>query len=453
MEVLVQKNDGLNAVIKVNIQKEDFLPQYEKSLKDYSKKATVKGFRKGNVPASLVKKMYGAGVFYEEVNKVVTSALDSHIKNEKLDILGQPLPRPNSVKLDHNNPENYEFEFEVGLQPEFSLEILSTTTKVSKPIVNIDQDLIDKEVDHMLSRYGTQVEVDDQIQENDIIHVQITELENGQPKVNGLSHQTSLGLSIIKDEKFKKAILSAKKGDTIVTENIYQEFEKEKEAVAKHILGQKDAEAENLGPAFQITIEKVMRLNKAVENQDFYNQVYGEGVVNSPEEWRERIKKDISGYFDPESENRLKMNIMEYVRDNTSIELPVEFLKKWIQATSEKPVSPEEIEKDFAEYEKGIKWQLITDKIFKESGIKISREDVEDASKDQIRNYLLYNNPTGREINEADIDMLNKSLMAKEDHVKKTFDNLMEQKLFNFIKEKITVVEEPVKLEDFYKIK
>ncbi len=452
MEVLVQKNDNLNAIIKVNVQKEDYLSKYESSLKEYSKKVEIKGFRKGKVPATLVKKMYGAGVYYEEVNKLVSEALDNHIKNEKLDILGQPLPKESSIKLDHNNPDNYEFEFEVGLQPDFTLDIISTTTTVKKPNVEIDNELIDKEVDHMLSRYGTQVETDETIIENDIVHVDILELENNRPKENGLTHQTSFGLNIIKDGDFKKAILSAKKGDIVTTENIFEQFDKEKDAVAKHILGLSEPDFNTLSTGFQFTIEKVTRLRKAEENQDFYNQIYGEGVVNSPEEWRERIKKDISNYFNPESENRLKMRIMEVVRDNTAIELPNEFLKKWILATSDKPISLEEIEKDFSEYEKGIKWQLITEKIFKDSGIKISREDVEEASKEQLRNYFQYNNPTGRELNEADVDMLNSTLMAKEDHVKKTFDNLMEQKLFNFIKEKITIEDEWVKLEDFYKI-
>lgn len=452
MEVLVQKNDNLNAVIKVNVQKEDYLSKYENSLKEYSKKVEIKGFRKGKVPATLVKKMYGAGVYYEEVNKLVSEALDNHIKNEKLDILGQPLPKESSIKLDHNNPDNYEFEFEVGLQPDFTLDIISTTTTVKKPNVEIDSKLIDKEVDHMLSRYGTQVETDETIIENDIVHVNIIELENNQPKENGLTHQTSFGLNIVKDGDFKKAILSAKKGDIITTENIFEQFDKEKNAVSKHILGLSEPDFDTLSTAFQFTIEKVTRLRKAEENQELYNQVYGEGVVNSPKEWREKIKKDISNYFNPESENRLKMRIMEVVRDNTAIELPNEFLKKWILATSDKPVSLEEIEKDYSEYEKGIKWQLITEKIFKDSGIKISREDVEEASKEQLRNYLQYNNPTGRDLNEADVDMLNGTLMAKEDHVKKTFDNLMEQKLFNFIKEKITIEDEWVKLEDFYKI-
>lgn len=451
MEVLVQKNDNLNAIVKVSVQKEDYLSKYENSLKDYSKKVEIKGFRKGKVPTSLVKKMYGPGVFFEEVNKLVSEALDNHIKTENLDILGQPLAKENDLKLDPSNPSDYEFEFEIGLQPQFDLSILSTSTKAVKPVVEIDEELVSKEIDHMLSRYGTQVETDEAIIENDIIHVDIVELENNSPKEGGLTNQTSFGLNILKDASLKKAFLSGKKGAVLTTENIFEEFEKEKDAVAKHILGVKDADVETLGTAYQITIEKVTRLRKAEENQEFYNQVYGEGAVTSNEEWKERIKKDISSYFDPESENRLKTRIMEIVRDNTSMELPNEFLKKWILATAEKPTTTENIENEYPEYEKGIKWQLISDRIFKESGIKITKEEVEETSKDQLRSYLLYNNPTGREINEADIDMLNGTLMAKEDHVKKTFDTLMEQKLFNFIKEKITISEELVKLEDFYK--
>ncbi len=448
MNIIRENIDDLNAVLKVSIAKDDYLTNVEEAIKKYRKTVTMKGFRKGHVPASLVRNMYGNSVLFEEVNKLVTSQINEYLEKEKLEILGQPLPKAADIQIDIKNPQDYDFEYELGLTPAFEVGALTKKTKIEKHVIKVDDQLLTEEVDNVRLRYGNMTHPEGETEENDVLTFEIQELENGAIKEGGLQNNTPIGLSLVKDEKIKKELLKIKTGESIDLK-VFDVFDRDRDAVLKHILGIKEDAPENLGDTFRFTLEKISRMEKAELNQEFFDKIYGPGQIDSEEAFKEKIATEISNYFGQDSENKLKKNIMDTVLEKTEIALPDTFLKKWIKSNNEKPISDEEVEKDYDNFSRGLKWQLIVNKLGKEHDIKVEREEIAEASKDQLRKQLQMYSPNGEPIKDEDLETFNASMMAREDHVKKTFEQLMEQKLFSFLKEKVTIEEKEVTMEEF----
>lgn len=447
MNITKTNSSEVNAVLSVNLKKEDYLPNVEKTLQDYRKKVEIKGFRKGHVPAGLVKKMYGNAVLFDEVNKTISESINNYIKEEKLDILGQPIPMPenNTVAIDINNPSDVEFNFEIGLVPDFKIDDLSKLNIKSKKISVEDKD-IDKEVNDISLRYGDSEEVtEDTIKEKDILTFDLKELDGKNVKDGGIQNTTVLNEDMIVDKKVKKALAKLKVGDTF-TANPFTLVDREKDQIEKNILGIKENAPEAISEDFQFTITKITRLKQAEINQAFFDKVYGEGTVKSEEEFRAKIKAEIENYTEQITQNSIKESVFNGLMENTKIELPVEFLKKFIKISNEKPISDDQIETEYPGFEKGLKWNLITSKIAKDNDIKVEMEDVRAFSKEQVKKqFAMY----GGAIDDATIDMLNDNMLKKEDHVRKSFDGSLEQKLFDFIQSKAKITEEVVTFEEY----
>lgn len=353
--------DDLNAVISIEVKKEDYLPKVEKAIAQAKNTIAIKGFRKGHVPAGLVKKMYGNSIMLDELNKTVTDALNGYIAEQQLELLGRPLPKPNdSVEFDINNPIDFTFEYEIGLAPAVKVDVLAKKTKVSKPLITIDDATLDSELEKLAKRYGT----------------------------------------VTNEEEVKEG----------------------KEAVVQ----------------------------PAELNQDLFDKVYGPEVVKSLEEFRERVRKELQDFSDRSAENKFKDELYLTLMENTEIKFPDAFLKKFIQASNEKPISMEQIEQEYPEFTKGLKWNLITGTIAKENNLKVEFEEVKNFSRQQLSAQLAMYNSAGTGIEDKYIDMLNDSMMAKEDHVKKSYDGALEQKLFTFIESQVTVEEKATSFDEFF---
>ncbi|MEZ5053177.1 MAG: trigger factor [Chitinophagales bacterium] len=352
-----QKNiDDLNAIISIELKKEEYLPKVEKGISAAKNNATIKGFRKGHVPSAIIKKMYGNSILLDELNKTVSEALNSHIENEKLEILGRPLPVPSDMVVDIQNPIDFTFEYEIGIAPKVKVDALDKKTTIEKSVVVIDDKTLDSEVDKLSERYGK-------------------------------------------------------------------------------ILNPDRAEGEN--PEFE----------KAELNQELFDKIYGPGIVTSIEAFKEKVRKELQDFADKSAENKVKEEIYNTLLEKTVIQLPDAFLKKFIKATNEKPIDDEQIEQEYPQFEKGLKWNLITNAIAKENEIKVEFEDVKNFSKEQIKaQFMMY----GGGITDEMINSFNDSMLAKEEHVKKSYEGAMEQKLFTFIESQLNISEKSVSFDDLF---
>ncbi|HNM31875.1 MAG TPA: trigger factor [Chitinophagales bacterium] len=355
MNISQNNTDNLNAIISIELKKEDYLPKVEKAITNAKNTATIKGFRKGHVPAAIIKKMYGNSILLDELNKVVSDALNNYIETEKLNLLGRPLPIPSAdIQLDINTPADYTFEYEIGLAPQVKVTALSKQTKVAKEVVTIDDKTLDDEVEKLRERYGK-------------------------------------------------------------------------------ILNPDRAEGEQ--PQFE----------KAELNQELFDKVYGPGVVTSVEEFKEKIRKELQDYAEKTAVNKLKESIYLSVMDSTEVSLPAAFLKKFIKASNEKPITEEQVESEYPQFEKGLKWNLITNAIAEEHGVKVEMEDVKNFSKEQLRaQFMMY----GGGITDEMIEQFNTSMMSKDDHVRKSYEGALEQKLFDFIESKITIEDKSITFDE-----
>lgn len=451
MNVVKEQIDDLNAILKVELVKEDYLPNVESALKKARKNITMKGFRQGMVPLSLVKKMHGNNVLYDEVNKLVTEQINNHIKEEKLDVLGQPLPKADSsVTLDINNPEDVTLEFELGLAPEFDLSIIDKKAEFNRYKIIVEDKVLEEEIEGLRLRNGVQKFVEDSVvEEGDVLHVDIVELENGEVKENGVTNNSSpVGLNIFKEAEQKK-FHGLKIGESLDI-NLFEAAEKDRASVLKFVLDIKEGEEpESLGDTFRMTIVKIGRMEKADLNQDLYDKLYGEGVVKSEDELKEKLIAEMDTYFARETEVKTKNDIIEYLLENVKMEFPAAFLKRWIKATNEKPITDEQIEADYENFEKGLRWSMITNKLGADNDIKAEKEEIEAFSMEGLKKQLQMYNPGGNPISDEDLKTFNASMMAREDHVKKTYEAVMEQKLFAFINDAVTITEKEISLDDF----
>lgn len=349
--------DDLNAVISIELKKEDYLPNVEKALNTAKKNAVIKGFRKGFVPIGVIKKMYGNSVLLDELNKSVSEALNKYIEDEKLSMLGRPLPKPSSsLEFDINSPSDFTFEYEIGLAPDVKVTVLNKETKVEKNVITIDDKTLNDELEKLRERYGK-------------------------------------------------------------------------------ILNPERAEGEK--PEYE----------KAELNQELFDKIYGPGIVNSLEEFKEKLRKELQDFADKSAENKFKDSLYLTIMEKTDVKLPDAFLKKFIKASNEKPIDEEQIENEYPQFEKGLKWNLITGAIAKDNEIKVEFEDVKNFSKEQLRTqFMMY----GGGISDEMIESFNDNMMAKEDHVKKSYDGALEQKLFTFIESQITADEKSVTFDEFF---
>lgn len=449
MNISLQNTDALNAVLTVTLATEDYFPQTEQALAKYRKNFAMKGFRKGMVPAGLVKKMYGTSVMLEEVNRLLTDAVNKYVEEQDLQILGRPMPIPSDADFDINHPVEYAFSFELGLVPEINLDVLNTSTVIKTPKAKIDDEQLEKELDNIRMRYGNMTFPESGIEEKDILQVKIIELEGDQPKAGGVEATGPINLEIVKDAKLKTKLLKAKVGDSFNI-RLFDAIDRDRDQIIKHILGLKETPAE-LGEEFSITIERISRMGKAELNQEFFDKVFGPGKATDEASAKEALRKELENYVGQTESGKLNERIFNYILDNTQITLPDDFLKRWIKSSNEKPLSDEQLEEEYPTFARNLRWSLIVNKISKENNLQGTFEEIKEASKDALRKQFEMYNPGGEGISDQDLDMFNANMLSKEEHVKKTYDVLMEQKLFNFIKEKITVEEDLLPLDEFFK--
>ena len=328
--------DALNAVLKVEIAPADYQGKVKSALEKYRKTAKVPGFRPGHVPFGLIQKQYGKAVLAEELNKLVNSALYDFISANNIEILGNPIPKDGTdVKGDFEKPDSFEFEYEIGLAPSFELS-LSGKSKYDYLKVKVDAKLLDKQIEDLRRRYGKLTSVDT-VGDKDLVLAQFVELnEDGSIKEGGILHSSTVSLEFIEDKKVKKDLVGKSKGDKVVVDPA-KVSRGGKDTAA--MLGIKEEALANISDKFQLTINDIKHMELAELNQDFFDRLFGEGAVKNEEELRQRIAADLEGMFSNDSDRLLTRSIYEDLVENTKLDLPNEFLKRWIKLSNENPIT------------------------------------------------------------------------------------------------------------------
>jgi trigger factor len=433
----------LNDKLTVKINKEDYFPSFEKAIKEYSKKANIPGFRKGMVPPGMVKKMYGTSIYYDHVIKAVEKEIQAYLTAEKPDIFAQPLPMQSDLrKLDMNDPQDYEFPFEIGLKPSIEIDAWGKANFTYYK-VRITDEMINAEIERLQNRHGKLTEPDSVNTEDTVLNVNFTETdEHGNPVEGGVSKDNSLLLKYFKED-FKTQLMGKTKDDSIILQLDNAFEEKEREWLVDDLGLDKDDQA--LGDKyFKMSITKIGLVEKRELNEEFFNEVFPEKELKTEDDFRQQIKQQLQQHWDSRSRNQLHDQIYHVLLD-TPVEFPEEFLKKWLQKGGEKEKSPEEVEEEFPSFTNQLKWTLITDKIINENKLRVNDEELRDFMKSEVLQYFGRMNPEG---DTSWIESYIDRMMKDEKQVESSYRRLITEKLFNWAESQVKPVEQEVSGEE-----
>ena len=446
MNITRQEVDAQNAVVIVNIAPADYQGKVNASLEKYRKTAKIPGFRPGNIPMAIIQKQVGKTVLAEELNKLTNDALYRYISEEKLEILGNPIPKAeNGMAGNFDQPENFEFSFEIGYSPSFELPI-NAKSKFDYATVKIDKDLINKQVEDLRRRYGKLVS-SDTIGDKDMVMGKFEEKEaDGSVKAEGISHSSTISMEFLENKDGIKALKGKKVNDVIDLDP--RNVSKDDKDCAS-LLGITEEQVAELSANFQFTIADVKRMEMADLNEELYAKLFAD-EVKTEEELHARISVDLERMFSEDTDRIFTRNVYNHLVNETKMTFPETFLKRWIRVSSEKPVTEEDIEVEFDAYLKSLKWQLIQTRIFKDNNIQLTNQEVMDFTKSLlIGNYAQYGLPApdDQELTETAV-----RLLQNKEQVNGIYDRLAEQKLTEFFKTAVNLVKKEVKYDDFIKL-
>jgi trigger factor len=447
MNIIKENIDDLNALLKVEIKKADYEENVEKVLRDYRKKANIKGFRPGMVPIGLIKKMYGKAVQLDEINKLISESIHKYLHDEKVEILGDPLPKDKDQEMiNFDTQEDFTFSFELGLTPQFEIN-LSKKNKVNYYQITVDEKMKNDYVANYTRRFG-EFKSSEKSGEKDMLKGNITELgvKETIPEEGLVSENTTLSIDIIKDEKIKKHFIG-KKIDDEIDFDLRKAFPNDYEIAG--ILKKKKEEVADINGKFRFTIKEINRFEPAEIGLELFDKVYGEGVIKSEEEFMNRIDEEIVKNLKKESDYKVMLDIKKLTIEKTDFSLPEDFLKKWLLKVNEK-TTEEQIEKEFDSFKSDLKWQLIRNKIARENEIKISEEELqaeaENITRYQFQQYGLFYATNDQIANYA------KEMLKREEEAKRIAEKILEEKAIGKLKEVVKLEDKKITADGFNKL-
>jgi trigger factor len=427
MATVTRENIGLlNDKLTVKIEKSDYLPLFEKKLKEYGKTVNMPGFRKGMVPPGMIKKMYGPSIFNDEVLKGVEKELYNFLSEEKPEIFGQPLPLVNeAINLDVNNPQDYSFDFEIGLKPVFEVAPLDKAP-LTLHEVQITDEMLNEEIERMQLKGGNMTEPETVDNPENVLNVLFTETdENGTVVEGGIQKENSVLLKYL-SKSLQKELKGKKVGDSVLFK-LKDGFEKDKLEMMQKDLGLDSEDKASGNRYFQIRIDKIGLVEKRALDESFFNEVFPGKEIKDEAAFREALKEDLKVYWDSRSQNQLYDQLYHYLLDNTTMEFPESFLKKWLQNSGEQPKTAEEAEKDFPTFSNQLKWTLITDKLTKDNQIEVKADELREHMRAEVLRYF-----GGMTIGD-DMQWLDSyidRMLKDEKQVESTYHRLVTDKLF-----------------------
>ncbi len=440
MKVEQVKINDLAYELVVNIDKADAQDKKKKALNEYRRKAEIRGFRKGMAPMSLIEKMHGVQALVEAVNQMISEGINNHIAENKLNILGEPLPNEEKQKqIDWENDENYEFVFDIALSPkvEFTLD---SNDKIVSYNVKVSDEAKEAYKTNMLKQFGKLENIDEVKDEESFI---VADLEQGETKIEG----TYVTLRQMPDQAAKDQFLGKKVGDSFEV-NVNETFTNETDRAA--LLKVKKEELASVEPMWKVTVKEVKTFVPAEQTQEVYDRMFGEGVVTDEAGFEAKVVERIAQEYKQEADFRFVLDAREYLLNKTNIELPEEFMKKWLFTINEGKFTMEDIEKDFALFCKDFRWQMISQYIMREQKMEITREEVLEVAKQMAKyQFAMYGL---NDVPQEQLDHYAESILANEKEGRRIVEKTEQDKVIGYIRSVVTLDEKEISIEDLQKM-
>lgn len=448
MNIVREDIDSLNTTIRVKVEKDDYTANVEKSLKDYRKKANINGFRPGMAPMSLIRKMYYRYILADEVTKLASDKLFDFIKDNKIRTLGEPIPSEKQTPINWETDETFELAWDLGIAPEIDIKF---TKKDKFPFYKIlpNDEIRKSYIDSYRNRNGKYVNVE-VTDDKGLVKATLTELNDDEsPRENGVTVEgASISVALVADKEEQKKLIGVKVGDVLVIDT-HKAFPNQADRGA--LLRIKKEELANVNPLFQLTITETLTFAPAELNQEFFNAVYGEGVVNSEEEFNKKIDEEIERNLAHESEYRFGIDLKEKLLEKLKIELPKDFLIRWLVAINEGKFTREQIENEFPMFEKDLKWQLISNKVAEEQNFTVTNEELEDFAMGYARSQFAAYGMSF--LPDEYIKRYAADILKNRDEVRKIQERILDKKVIDWFKANVNLDTKEITIDEFNKLK
>ncbi|MEC3880942.1 trigger factor [Parapedobacter sp. 10938] len=448
MNISHENIDETNAVITVDLAPDDYNPQVDKAIKEQAKKAKLPGFRPGMVPVSHIRRTYGKAILIDEVNRVVSDKINAYIGDNKLEVLGQPLPKEDDTDYNWDFVDNFSFAYEVGLAPQFDIPF-TEKSKFTQYVIKADKETLESRIKNLRRSYGKMTNPDVS-EDGDVLYSELKQLDaDGKEQEGGIVNTASVRTDVIDDKKIKKSLIGLKKDDT-VTIDIKKAFQSA--ADIARIIGISEEAVEALeNTQFQLTVKNVNRLEEAELNEGFYTKVFGEGVVTSESEFEEKVRAEVEDMLVQNATQKLQNDLYLKGLDAVKADFPEAFLKRWLQASNPE-IKEDELEEGFADFIKNLKWTLIENRLITQNGLEVKYEEVLALAKERIAAQIKMYNP-GQEITDQQLAQYAVQLLGDKEQANRLFDEVKALKVFDYLKGLVKLEEKEIEYDKFLELK
>ncbi|WP_353185903.1 trigger factor [Parapedobacter lycopersici] len=449
MNISHENIDDVNAVITVDLGPEDYTPQVDKAIKEQAKKAKLPGFRPGMVPVSHIRRTYGKAILFDEINRVVSDKINEYIGEQKLEILGQPLPKEDD-KNDYNWDFNdqFSFQYEIGLAPQFTIPFTEKSTFTEYEI-KADEETLASRIKNLRRSYGKMTNPDVS-EDGDVLYGELQQVDaKGEAVAGGIVNTASVRTDLVDDKKIKKQLIGLKKDDEVVVD-IKKAFKAESDIA--RVLGITEEEVAGLDPAtVKLTVKNVNRLEEADLNEALYDKLFGEGTVKTEEAFREKVREEVEGMLEQNATQKLQNDLYTAGMDAVDAAFPEEFLKRWLKATNPN-IKADELEEGFPDFLRNLKWTIIENRIITKNGLEVKYEEVLALAKERIEAQIkLYGQ--GQEVNEQQLSQYAVQLLGDKEQANRLFDEVKAKKVFDYLKGLVKLEKKEIAYDKFLELK
>jgi trigger factor len=439
----------LNDKITVTVNREDYLPSFEKTLKQYAKQANIPGFRKGMVPAGMIRKMHGPAVFTDEVLRTVEKSLMDYLRQEQLDIFAQPLPsdQNDARGINMQQPDDYSFSFEIGLKPAFQVADLATA-KVTRYEVQVTDEMVEEELERLRKKFGKLEEPETVSSEEHVLNLAFEACDAEGKVAEGTTPKENSLLVKYFAAPTRKTLMGAKKGDQFTIRLADAFEEKEREWVIGD-LGLDKADPASADRTYRITIAKIGLVQPRELDEAFFKEVFPAKEIKTEAEFREEIRNEISQYWAGQSRNHLQHELYHVLLEQTQMDFPEAFLRRWMMTGGETPKTAEQVDAEFPTFRNQLRWTLVSDRIVQEQGLNVGRDEIRDEMRKQVMGYFGSMSLDG---NFEWLDSYIDRMLQDEQQVESTYRRVITEKIFQWAETQVTPQAQPISVEDFTKI-
>ena len=441
MDITLIKKTATEGFIKIKLFPGDYQPKVDEKVKEYARKANIKGLRRGKVPSGVIKKLYGKSIKAEEINHILSHSLSDYIKENKIQLLGNPIPETDKTqKINWDTQTEFEFEFAIGMVDDFKYD-LSSKVKVKKHIINLDDKVLRSNIEDIRMRYGKMINPDIAAVDDSIY---------GNFKLSGTDRENDAVLDLNRINKNNLKNFTGLKKDDILSFDLRNVI-KDNEMVAS-LFATTIEDAKNISGEVILTVKNINRVEPANLNKDLFDKVFGKDQVKSEKEFKDKVKTTVQENYNKESEYLLIRDIKDTLTGKTKIETPDAFLKRWLQYSNENKISAEDIEKDYELYLKDLKWNLVGNRIFNDFKIKVENEEVTKTARKQIINQL--GGTSVADVYKEQLNGIVQNFLQAENgkNYSTIYNQVKEEKIIKVIRENISISEKKVDLEAFKKL-